>query len=108
MKLVFLLVGVLGPDVQVSRRDGPRIFENGWQRLFETIAEQFDVRLSSPPSEIRRLSVDGRLRIEVVARGKTECAAVDRGDAACHGGTVLRLTPKDLFAMEFGFREDSG
>ena len=66
------------------------------------MAEQFDVRLSSPPSEVRRLSVDGRLRIEVVARGKTEL--YDRLIVAmplATAGTVLRLTAeeKDLFAM---------
>ncbi len=102
MKLVFVMVGVLGPDVLGLSKSRARIFENGWQRLFETMAEQFDVRLSSPPSEVRRLSVDGRLRIEVVARGKTE--SYDRLIVAmplATAGTVLRLTAeeKDLFAM---------
>src|SRR5262249_42957287 len=98
--LVFLMVGVLAPDVLGLSKTRARIFGNGWQRLFETMAEQFDVRLSSPPSEVRRLSVDGRHRIEIVAGGET--GAHHRFGVAmplATAGTVLRLTAEeqDLF-----------
>jgi hypothetical protein len=58
--------------------------------------------MSSPPFEVHRLSVDGRLRIEVVARGKTErCDRLIVAMPLAAAGTVLRLTAeeKDLFAM---------
>lgn len=101
MKMMHIFIDVLVLDALGLSKTRMKIFDRGWQEIWQHLARSMDVRCSSEITAIRRREENGAPKIELTADGQTE--TYDRLIIAAPPGALgrcldFREEERDLFS----------